>query len=65
MEEKINSTFRVVTFTAINYLTKVTFILEDILLRFVRLTDILNYYYPCYNLCEGYLQLYTWKKPCL
>jgi len=22
------------------------------------------YYYPCYRLYAGYLQLYTWNKPC-
>jgi len=23
------------------------------------------YYYYCYHLQAGYLQLYTWNKPCL
>ena len=22
------------------------------------------YYYPCYHIYAGYLQLYTWNKPC-
>jgi hypothetical protein len=47
-EKKINFALRVVRYIAIKYLTKFTFVLQDILLRFIRLADILNYYYYYY-----------------